>query len=176
MLTFINKSPTIKSFTILCFIAFIIRAATFQFFIKPEYRYHQADSLDYHCSGALYIFVKLWHQHSISRRVTLNRLFGALLVTLIFYHSFINIWDFVALILKKILRLKRLLYGYRFFYAPFLPILVFFLAQLLTKSLTIAWIGAIISVFHLGFILSSTFLFNKRTSGIIFYRFFNFSL
>ncbi len=67
MLTFINKSPTIKSFTILFFEAFIIRTATFQFFIKPEYRYIK-QIVFIIIQGTLHV-VKLWHEHSISRRI-----------------------------------------------------------------------------------------------------------
>ena len=37
-----------KKLALLCVAAFIIRSATFYFYVQHEQRYHQADSMDYH--------------------------------------------------------------------------------------------------------------------------------
>jgi len=163
----LNYAPNKTNLTILFVASLAIRLAVFLFFILPNQYYKQADSKDYHhCALALGLGRGM-------RRVDNNRpMFwrtpGYPLFLSFFYKAFgIKNVDFTknwpaqtaAIIFQIIL-------------GSLIPLLLFFLALMLTKSLSIAWLTAWICTIHLGFVLQDTYLLTESLAIFLFIPFY----
>ncbi|MCL4361640.1 hypothetical protein M1446_04785 [Candidatus Dependentiae bacterium] len=164
----LNFKPSFKNFFILFLITFLLRAFTFYFYIQHEERYHQADSMDYH-NGALCI--SLGHGMSLPTQYGYQPIFwrtpGYPTYLSMFYKFFgITNTDFSANSSAQ-----KASIWIQIFLCSFLPILIFYLALILTSSLQIAWLAAWISSFHIGYILASTYLLTDALGALIFTAF-----
>lgn len=176
MLTFAQQQPRWYHYLILCALAFIVRAATFHYFVQHEERYCQPDSNDYHY-GALCIAYG-YGMHYPQGRPMFWRTPGYPWYLSKFYttqqHTTGKFSEHKAAHVSAIW-LQILL-------CSLIPLLLFQLAWVLTHTALIAWIAALISIVHLGFVLASTFLLTDGLAMILFipfltllYRSFQFS-
>ncbi|HRN78471.1 MAG TPA: hypothetical protein PLU71_04480 [Candidatus Dependentiae bacterium] len=166
--------PTKKQFVLLFLAAFIIRATMFFFFIQHTQRfnrYRQPDSADYH-NGA----VCLAYGNGMSQPGNNNPIFwrtpGYPLYLSIFYH----LYGLKSGAFEANETAQKAALWVQIFVCSFIPIILFYLAYLLTSSYVIAWLTAWISVCHIGFILASTFLLTEGLAVIFFYLFLLFFL
>ncbi|TET05942.1 hypothetical protein E3J79_04085 [Candidatus Dependentiae bacterium] len=160
----LNAKPTKKNMLLLFFMAFLLRSAIFFFYIQYNERYNQADTADYHnCAVSMatgqgmYVngYPRFWRAPGYPFYLHLfYNLFGVKSRTFNDNHSaqMAALWIQIAL-------------------CSLLPIIIFYLALMLTGVLSIAWISAWIAVFHLGFVLSSTFLMTDGLGTLLFYLF-----
>lgn len=131
--------------------AFLLRALIFGFFVQHEFRYQQADSMDYHnCATCIKYTGGMsfpWGQ-PIFWRVP-----GYPVYLTFFYNLFDSGTEF-----QDAQAAHKAAIWVQLFFCSFIPILIFFLAMSLTSNLLISWLAAWISVIHLGFVLSSTYI------------------
>ena len=160
-------SPNRKNLSLLFIISFLVRIIVFLFFIRPGEYYKQPDSNDYHHAAMSISFGRGMHRLD-NNRPMFWRTPGYPLYLSWFYRFFgIKKFAFsenspaqIASIVVQIIL------------SSLIPILVFFLALLLTKSLAIAWITAWIIALHLGFILVSCYLLTEALGMIFIIPFF----
>lgn len=146
--------------------AFALRAAVFYFYIQHEERYNQPDSPGYHFAGLC-----MAHGYGMHRFDNNQPIFWRT-PGYPFYLSYFmkkhptnsSSFESNAPAHKASIWLQILL-------TSLIPLLVFFLALTLTQSTTISWIVAWISVFHLGFVLASTFLLTDALGQLFFILF-----
>lgn len=164
--THFNSKPTFKNLTILFIAAFIIRALVFVSYIQYEERYKQADSTDYHNCAYL---LKYWGglQRPDNNEIIFWRTPGYPVFLLPFYYLVEQRDPQFSL---HACAQKAAIWA-QIFLCSFIPIIIFFLALLLTASYIISWITAWISVIHLGFVLSATYLLTDGLASIFFYLF-----
>jgi len=163
----LNYVPNKKNLTILFLAALAIRLAVFLFFIYPNEYYKQPDSGDYH-HCALSLTLGRGMRRLDNNRPMFWRTPGYPLFLSFFYKTFgIKSTKFsenrpaqTAAIIFQILL------------CSLIPLLIFFLALLLTKSLSISWLTAWISAIHLGFVLSDTYLLTESLSILFLIPFF----
>lgn len=162
----LSETPNRKNLTLLFIAAFIVRVAMFFFYVQHEERYHQADSNDYHIY-ALSTAVGKGMINLNTMQPTFWRTPGYTLFLSWFYGAIgIHSGKF-----SENAPAQKAALWVQIFLCSFIPIIIFYLALLLTSSLSIAWITAWISVFHLGLVLSSTFLLTEGLTLIFFYLF-----
>lgn len=160
------KKPTIKHCILLFLAAFLVRAGSFYCYVQHEERYRQADTMDYH-NAALALGIGQGMTKLNSGQPIFWRTPGYPLYLSIFYTLFgIKTANFSANMPAQ----KAALWV-QIFACSCIPIILLFLALSLTGSLAIAWITAWVSVFHLGLVLSSTFLLTEGLALIFFYLF-----
>jgi hypothetical protein len=165
-MNYLNTQPTAKNLSILFLLSFILRASFFFFFMQHEERYHQPDSNDYHTCAVILGLTK-----SFTRPDNNDPIFwrtpGYPLFLLPFYQfQGIKGGDFNANAPAQ----KQAIWT-QIIIVSFIPLILFFLALLLTHSYPIAWITAWLSVFHIGFILASTHLLTDALASFFFYLF-----
>jgi len=165
----LHYAPNKKNLTILFLAAFAIRLAVFLFFIYPNECYKQPDSGDYHHCALSLTLGRGMHRLD-NNRPMFWRTPGYPLFLSCFYKIFgIKSTDFsknrpaqtAALIFQMLL-------------CSLIPLLIFFLALLLTKSLSISWITAWISAIHVGFVLADTYILTESLSILFLIPFFIF--
>jgi 4-amino-4-deoxy-L-arabinose transferase-like glycosyltransferase len=131
--------------------AFIMRALMFGLYIQHNERYRQADTFDYHACA-----ISLAHKLgmvSIANGLPvfwrtpgyplyLSWFYPALMGTTLNLYSTAHQW---ALWIQILL-------------CSLLPLLLWWLAWIITRQRAVAWLVSWVAVFHLGFILSSCFL------------------
>lgn len=160
----LEQPYSVKNLALLCAIAFLVRAITFWGYVGHEYRYLQADSLDYH-HGALCVT----HFNSMTMpngQPIFWRTPGYPWYLSIFYKLYGSYVDFKQTKLAH----KAAIIG-QLILCSVVPLLVFFLALVLTNILWIAWLAAWFSVFHLGFVLSATYILSDGLALIPFLLF-----
>ena len=165
--------PTFKNFFILFLITFLLRAFTFYFYIQHEERYHQADSMDYH-NGALCI--SLGHGMSLPIRSGPTQsgyrpIFWRTPGYPFYLSHFYNFFGISNVDFSANSAAQKASIWIQIFLSSLLPILIFYLALILTASLQISWIVALISSFHIGYILASTYLLTDSLGALIFTAF-----
>ncbi|MFC1843114.1 phospholipid carrier-dependent glycosyltransferase [Candidatus Dependentiae bacterium] len=163
----LNYTPNKKNLTILFVAAFLLRIIVFFSFVHKNEYYKQPDSNDYHCS-ALSLGLGRGMRRLDNNRPTFWRTPGYPLFLSVFYKlfgikslKFSDNWpaQTAAIIFQIIL-------------GSLIPILLFFLALLLTKSLSIAWLTAWISAIHLAFVLSDLYILTESLSILFLIPFF----
>jgi hypothetical protein len=162
MFALFRKQPRWYHYALLCILAFCVRAATFYYFVQHEERYCQPDSNDYH-TGALCIAYGYGMSYPQGRPMFwrtpgypwyLSKFYDTRKATNGTFPEHRNA-HIPAIWLQIII-------------CSLLPLLAFHLAWTLTHTLLIAWLTALISVIHLGFVLASTFLLTDGIAVIFF--------
>lgn len=155
-----------RNLALLVIVAFVIRASVFFFYMQYNERYKQADSVDYHNCALV-----LGHMGAMVNPSAGEPIFWrtpgypAFLVPFYVWHGIKTspFGDYASV--HKVILLIQI------FLCSFIPVILFYLAQMLTGSLAIAWITSWIAVFHLGFILASTYILTDALASIFFYFF-----
>ena len=159
--------PNKKNLIILFLITFTIRLAVFLYFIHPNEYYKQPDSGDYHHCALALTLGKGMHRID-NNRPMFWRTPGYPLFLSIFYKIFgINSADFSK---NKPAQTTAIIF--QMLLSSLIPLLIFFLALLLTKTLAIAWTTAWISAIHIGFVLSDTYILTESLSILFLIPFF----
>ena len=152
-----------KKFFLLFLATFLIRASIFYFYIQHEERYQQADSMDYHIGGLCIALGHGMYNPGADRPIFWRTPgYPAYLAT---FYNFFGITDTSFEANSKALKASIWV---QIFLSSLLPILIFYLALILLNSLFIAWAAAWISVFHIGFILSSTYILTEGLATVFF--------
>ncbi|MGE0207005.1 MAG: hypothetical protein AB7R69_04100 [Candidatus Babeliales bacterium] len=161
-----NRPYSWKNLSFLFIAAFILRALFFFFYVQHEERYRQADSMDYHaCAVSLGAGFGLVHpQH---RKPIFWRVPGYPYYLSKFYTSY----GLKDPRFEGNREAQKASIWFQIFLCSFTPILTFFLALFLTGSLALAWITGWIFVFHVGFILASTYLLTDGLATLFFLMF-----
>lgn len=184
MFALLHTQPRWYHYVFLSILAFSMRAATFYFFVQHEERYCQPDSNDYHY-GALCIAYG-YGMHNPDGRPIFWRTPGYPWYLSKFYRAS---FDYAQderrkqspLILSSSKNAQQVSPQFsdhrnaqvaaiwtQIILSSFLPLLVFWLALTLTNTLSIAWVAALISIVHLGFVLASTFLLTDGLAILLF--------
>src|ERR1700722_4177829 len=163
-------APSAMSATLLLVTACAVRALFFYSFMLTttdnHIHYHQADSADYHL-GAL--CMALGNGMTIPGRnePMFWRTPGYPAFLALFYNFFgITNSDFNA---NQSAQQAAL--GAHLLLCSLIPLIILFLAHLLTRSWPIAWIAAWGSVFHVGLVLASSYMLTEGLGMIFFYLF-----
>jgi len=166
----VQNHPSYKHLFLLVIAAFLVRALFFYSFMlqtsADHIHYHQADSNDYHL-GALCIALGNGMSMPSTNQPMFWRTPG---------YPFYLSWFYRAQGVRSgnfndnhtaqqnALWLQLLL-------CSLIPLIILYLAYLLTASWPVAWISAIIAVFQVGFVLASAYLLTEGISMIFFYLF-----
>lgn len=155
-----------KHITLLVSCAFLVRALTFGFYVQHEERYFQADSNDYNfCAG----FIK--SGNGMTRFDTQEPIFWRTPGYPLYLSLFYYLYDINSLNFSQNTAPQKASIWFQIFLCSFIPLLIFFLMRALTSSLLIAWIGAWLSVFHVGFVLASCYILSDALAQIFFIGF-----
>jgi len=163
---YLNRDYTWQKLTILFITTFLIRFATFELYIQHEDRYRQADSFDYHLCGAC-----IKSGNGMTRFDNQEPIFWRTPGYPLFLSIFYSLYNITTIDISKNKSPIKAALLIQILLCSFIPLLIFFLARLLTSTLPIAWIAAWISAFHLGFILASCFLLSDALAHLIFLGF-----
>ncbi len=147
-------------------LAFLIRIITFGLYIQPQERYHQADSIDYH-NCALSLGLGLGMKRIDTKQPIFWRTPGypALLAPFYRYYGITNS-DF-----SKNARAQQAAIWAQIIICSVLPLLVYYLAMVVTSSINIALLSGWLSTFHLGFVLASCYLLTDGLAQLLFILF-----
>lgn len=161
-----NYAPNHKNLTVLFIAAFLVRAITFQTYIQHNERYKQPDSMDYH-NSALSITVGTGMHRPDTLKPIFWRTPGYPLFLSFFYSWFgVRSSQFATNRPAQVTAL-----WVQIILASLIPLLIFALINMLTGILSIAWITAWISVFHLGMVLASTYFLTESLALLFFFPF-----
>jgi len=164
--SYFSAQPTRKKLFVLFIAAFIVRSSVFFFYIQHKERYKQADSTDYHnCAYLMRYFHGL--QRPDNKEIIFWRTPGYPAFLLPFYYLHENQDPDFSLFTPA---QKAALWA-QIILCSFVPLIIFFLALLLSASYAIAWLTAWISVIHIGFVLSATYLLTDGLASLFFYLF-----
>lgn len=142
--------------------AFLLRAGTFYFYIQHEERYCQPDTESYTMPALAMHHGKGMYNPNGTPVFWRTPGYPAFLAP--FYAlSYSNSWEFF-----HHEDAHKTALWVQIFWCSLLPILLYLLAWLLTRSLIIAYTLAIIGIVHPGFILASTFLLTDGPAQIFF--------
>lgn len=148
-----------KKLLIPCIVAFILRSALFYYYVQHEGRYHQADSPDYHHCA---LFIALGN--GMSRIDNDQPIFWRTPLYPLYLSAFYKFNGMTSASFSANSSAHKQALWVQIAISSFIPLLMFYLALLLTGSIGLSWIAAWISAFHLGFILASTFLLTEALS------------
>lgn len=166
MFALLSTKPSKQRLFILFLASFLVRAATFYFYVQHEERYFQADSNDYHM-GALSVGLG----HGLVRLNTGQPTFWRTPGYPWYLSKFYRYYGINSAAPLDNLPAQKAALWLQIFLCSFIPVILFYLALLLTGLVNIAWLTAWISVFHLGQVLASTFLLTEGLALIFFYLF-----
>lgn len=159
------SSQRIAILGLLCFTAFILRAAFFYYWIAPHSYYKQPDSMDYHSAA-----VCMSNNYGMSKpngEPIFWRTPGYPLYLSYFYkHSGIRSTEFAAYHKSQTSSIWM-----QILFCSTIPAIIALLALEITASWLIAFIAALMSVFHIGYIFASTYLLTDGLASILFYLF-----
>ena len=162
----LSCSPRTKHFVLLFFISFLLRAAVFLFFIQPHGYYKQPDSVDYHTSAASIAYGVGMHRPDNGEPI-FWRTPGYPLYLAFFYTLFgLKSFDF-----KANAPAQSTSIWIQILFSSLIPIIIFFLAFMLTQTYLIAWASSLVAVFHPGMVLASTYLLTEGIALVFFYLF-----
>lgn len=165
MLTFMQQQPRWYHYLILCTLALIVRAATFHYFVQHEERYCQPDSNDYHY-GALCIAYGYGMSYPNGRPMFWRTPGYPWYISKFYNNKQQSSGKFSD---HKNAQVRAI--WLQIFLCSLIPLLVFQLAWVLTHTAFIAWLVALISIIHLGFVLASTFLLTDGLAMLLFILF-----
>lgn len=158
-----SSQSVLKNIVILFSITFATRFVVFYTYIQHNERYCQADSMDYHNSALGISFGTGMHRPDNNKPI-FWRTPGYPLYISLFYNMYgLRNGSFSANMPAQ----KACLY-FQIFLSSFIPILVLLLSLLLTQSVPISWIVAIIFALHPGFVLASCYLLTEALAMIFF--------
>lgn len=158
-----QANPRRRLLIALFVVAFLLRGATFHFFVAPQGRYKQPDSNGYH-AAARSLALGDGMYLADSRRPIFWRTPGYPLYLSAFYRlcgiggaefeqnrtaQEASIWVQIAL-------------------SSCIPIVLWYLAWTISGSFLIAWLTGWASVFHVGLVLASTFLLTEGIALVLF--------
>lgn len=159
----INKSITKKEIVFLFLFAFLIRSLVFLIYVQKEERYCQSDSMDYHIAGAC-----IAHGLGMRRPDTQKPLFWRTPGYPAYLSLFYNLYGLKSFNFSDNSQAQKSSIWLQIFLSSFLPILIFFLGFTITQSYLISIIASWFSVFHLGFVLASTYLLTDALALLFF--------
>ena len=158
--------PTVKNFSLLFFLALFVRLGVFCLYIQHGSRYQQADSLDYHNCAVL-----LTHTQSMTRPDTKEPIFWRTPGYPVFLKPFYQ-WSGVGgAKFRDYATAHKAALVAQIILTSCIPIVLFFLAMVLTANLFIAWIMAYIAALHVGFVLASSYLLTDALASFFFFLF-----
>ena len=147
-------------------IAFLVRAVILFFLIQPNGFYKQADSVDYHnCAVSIAI------GNGMHRIDTNEPIFWRTPGYPPYLAFFYNLCGITSARFEDNAFAQKLSLWVQTFLASSIPILLFYLAGILTHTYAIATALAWISVFHPGLVLASSYLLTEGLALIFFYLF-----
>lgn len=155
---------SIQYLPVLCITAFLLRALVFWGYIRHEERYCQPDSNDYHFS-TLCLTNGMGMRDLRNGRPLFWRTPGYPYYLSHFYTDRTVQHD--VRFASHAEEQQRALW-FQIFLCSFLPLLMFALAWILTRSKRVAWYSAGVSVFHVGFVLASTYLLTDALAMLFF--------
>jgi len=162
----LNYKPTRKNLLILFIASFLVRAITFQFFVHHNERYKQPDSMDYHnCTISLCLGT------GMHRADTLDPIFWRTPGYPLYLSFFYNLFGARSTKFSPNWQAQHAALWVQILLSSLIPVFIFFLVHLLTGMFSIAWVTAWIFVFHLGMVLSSTFLLTEALALVLFFPF-----
>lgn len=161
-----NSALSIKQCSILFILAFAVRAIVFQWAIAPHNFFNQPDSPDYHLCA-----VSLATGNGMQRIDTKEPYFWRTpgyppYLALFYYYFGLDSIHFKA---NKAAQIASI--WLQIILASFIPIILFYLAFLITQSSGISFTVAYASVVHPGLVLASTYLLTEGLALIFFYLF-----
>jgi len=162
-----HYAPSKKNLTILFLAAVAIKLAVFLFFIYPNEYYKQPDSGDYH-HGALALSLGKGMRRLDNNRPMFWRTPGYPLFLSFFYKT----CGIKSPKFSENSPAQTTAIIFQILLCSLIPLLIFFLALLLTQSLSIAWITAWLSALHVGFVLSDLYILTESLSILFLIPFF----
>jgi hypothetical protein len=158
-----------KEFILLAVSALIVRALVFHLYIQPHGYYKQPDSIDYHTAALCMRF-----GFGMTRPLN-NGTCEPLFWRTPGYPAFLAPWYYAYTPAETSFEAAHDAQEHAIWLQvlinALLPVIVFILAYMLTRSYWIAIITAWILVFHLGFVLASSYLLSEGIALIPFYLF-----
>ncbi len=177
MITLLYQRPKSYHYLIFFLAAFAVRALTFEFYIKPQERYCQADSRDYHnCAFCISHGYGMHYPHG---QPIFWRTPGYPWYLSYFYKQYDAEQTLISVGPNKQTKTDFRSYAVpqqksiwvQILLSSLLPILILHLALAVTDLLPVAWICASISVWHIGFVLASTYLLTDALAMLLFIGF-----
>lgn len=157
------RKPTWRLYTLLFLSAFALRAAVFYFYIQHEERYCQPDSVDYHNCG-LCVAYGFGMSHPSGKPI-----FWRTPGYPCFLAPFLKTFSMSpAGVFSTYGAAHKGAIWVQIFLCSLLPLLMLWLAYIVTQSYAIASICAWISVVHVGFVLASTYLLTDGLAMLFF--------
>lgn len=163
IVNYFNQNYTWKNLSVLFLSALIIRSLVFGLYVQYEERYCQADSRDYH-HCALGMATNIGMRRVDNKEPFFWRTPGYPLYVGWFYKLF----GLKSAQFNANTPAQKAAIWVQIVLTSFLPILVFFLALVLTQTLALAWAAGWLFVLHLGSILASTYLLTDAIAQLFF--------
>ena len=163
MIALANRPLTRKNLLYLFLLAFILRAATFIFFIQHEERYRQPDTMDYH-NSAIGISVG----SGMHRADTMEPIFWRTPGYPYYLSKFYDLFGIRTPRFGGNTPAHMAAIWVQIFLSSLIPAVIALLALWLADSLTIAWLAGIIVAVHHAFVLASTYLLTEGL-GLLFF-------
>lgn len=161
----LKKTPSFLQFFLIFCAAFVVRSTTFYWYVQHEERYCQPDSKDYHVAALC--IAKGYGMHYPNGRPMFWRTPGYPAYLSTFYDKY----QYTNGTFEEHASQHKAAIWLQIFLCSFLPLLIFYLAFILTHSNPIAWLAALVSIVHLGFVLASTFLLTDALASLFFVLF-----
>ncbi|MGC2310767.1 MAG: hypothetical protein WA432_04060 [Candidatus Babeliaceae bacterium] len=162
-MSFIHHKLALTQGLLLVLTAFLVRSATFYFYVQHNERYCQADSPDYHiCTLCMHNGFGMFRpdlQRPIFWRTPgypwyLQQFYKQHCITSTQFNA-------AQAAQKSALWMQIML-------CSLLPLLLFWLAFILTHSYPVAWLTSLISLIHLGFVLAPCYLLTDGLAMLFF--------
>lgn len=155
-----------KSLLSLFVVALLVRLAVFGLYVQDHERYHQADSMDYH-NCALGIGLGL----GMARADTLEPIFWRTPGYPWYLSFFYRLYGISSALFADNAPAQKAALYVQIIFCSLVPWLIFLLALLLTQIPWVALSAAWISVFHVGFVLATTYLLTDGLAQLFFIGF-----
>lgn len=166
MFAFLSVKPKFIYFVYLIIVTFLVRSALFYFYVQHEERYCQPDSPDYYISALCLKYGYGMYRPDIQRPI-FWRTPGYPWYLSFFYKK----WGAPTTDFAQNAPAHKKALWVQIFLCSLLPLLAFWLALVLTASYPVAWLTALISVVHPGFILASAYLLTDGLAMLFFVLF-----
>lgn len=164
-LNFLPPKTHVWSLTLLFFVALALRLVVFFGYMQQENRYCQPDSPDYHCC-ALGITTGYGMTRPDMKPIFWRTPGYPWYLSLFFNYMGLTSEDF-----KDNFYAHRASIVVQILLSALVPLLMVWLAFVMTRSWLLAYLAGLISVFHVGFVLASAFLLTEALALIFFLLF-----